>query len=324
MVKQLLSFLFFVQVFPAVAQQNSQPAGESADSLRVPGGILYGTLAIPPSKEPVPVVLIIAGSGATDRDGNSPGLKMNIYRMLADSLLRHGIASLRYDKRGVGQSVHAMRSEADVTFITGIDDAVAWLRSLKTDRRFSVVVVLGHSEGSLVGMMAAKEGNADGYISVSGAGEPIDKILNKQLRQQAPQLAEKAAILLDSLSKGFTVQEPGGTLNGLFRASVQPYMISWIKLDPLQEIKKLTIPILILQGRTDIQVSVEDAEGLKTASPAATLVLIDSMSHILKQGPADKQKNMATYFMPNLPLKPELVGAIDDFVLHRVKRTRPI
>ncbi len=170
-------------------------------------------------------------------------------------------------------------------------------------------------------MIAAKEGMADGYISVSGAGERIDKTLNKQLQVQAPQLAGQAALLLDSLSKGFSVKEPGGPLNGLFRASVQPYMISWLKLDPQQEIKKLSIPVLILQGTTDIQVSVDDARALKTANPAATLVLIDSMSHILKEGPSDLMKNKATYFQPNLPLKPELVDAIDHFIHDKVKRT---
>jgi hypothetical protein len=174
-------------------------------------------------------------------------------------------------------------------------------------------------------MIAAREGNADGYISVSGSGERIDKTINKQLKERAsPQMAAQAALLFDSLSKGHTVQEPGGPLNALFRASVQPYMISWLKLEPQQEIKKLTIPILILQGRTDIQVSVDDAKALKEANPAATLVLIDSMSHILKEGSADQQKNMATYFQPDLPLKPELISNIVGFVRDRIKRTRPV
>jgi pimeloyl-ACP methyl ester carboxylesterase len=324
MCKQLLSFLFLAQVLSAAAQKNVRRSGEFPDSLALSGGTLYGTLAIPENKTPVPVVLIIAGSGPTDRDGNSPGMKLNIYKMLADSLLRYGIASLRYDKRGIGQSAHAMRSESGLTFTDMIDDASGWIKLLKADGRFSAVIILGHSEGSLIGMIAAREANADGYISVSGSGERIDRTIDKQMKEQAPQMAAQAAILLDSLSKGYTVQEPGGPLNGLFRASVQPYMISWLKLEPQQEIKRLAIPVLILQGKTDIQVSVGDAKALKTANPAATLVLIDSMSHILKEGPADRQKNMATYFQPDLPLKPELISTIVGFVHNNVKRTRPI
>jgi alpha/beta superfamily hydrolase len=239
--KRLLSLLLFLQVLSATAQtpataRSPHPAdsaaGPSDRILQTASGNIYGTLVIPDTKKKMPVVLIIAGSGPVDRNGNTRGMESNVYHMLADSLYRHGIASLRYDKRGIGQSAAAMRSESDLTFGDMIGDAIGWIRLLKTDGRFSRVIVLGHSEGSLVGMVAAKEANADAYISVSGAGDRIDKIIETQLRARAPQLAEKATLLLDSLDKGYKVQEPGGNLNGLFRASIQPYMISWIRYDP--------------------------------------------------------------------------------------------
>jgi len=319
--KNSLLFLFLAQFLSATAQP--QQAADSANTgskatLLTPTGELYGTLLIPANRQRVPVVLIIAGSGPTDRNGNSTmGVTASPYKMLADSLFQHGIASLRYDKRGIAESAKAMRSESELTFGNYIDDAVGWIRWLRADMRFSRVIVLGHSEGSLIGMVAARETHADGYISVSGAGERIDKIINAQLQARAPQLAEKAAVLLDSLTKGQYVQEPGGALNALFRSSVQPYLISWCRYDPKEEIKKLHIPILILQGTTDIQVSVAEAQALKNAQPAATLVLIEGMSHVLKPAPADPQQNMATYNMPGLSLKPELVTAIDTFVLRK-------
>ena len=322
--KRLLSFLLLLQALSATAQTlptatSQHPAdsaaGQSDTILHTASGNIYGTLSIPDTKQKIPVVLIIAGSGPVDRNGNVFGMESNVYRLLADSLFQHGIASLRYDKRGIGQSAAAMRSESELTIGDMIGDAAGWISLLKTDPRFSRVIVLGHSEGSLIGMVAAKTANADAYISVSGAGDRIDKIIETQLRARAPQLSEKATLLLDSLSKGYKVREPGGSLNGLFRLSVQPYMISWIRYDPQEEIKKLKIPILILQGVTDIQVSVEDARALKEAQPAATLVLIEGMNHVLKPAPADPQQNIATYNAPKLSLKPELVSAIDAFIL---------
>lgn len=317
--KPVLCFFLLCQLI-ALRVRSQQTTDSAADGskmvLKIATGNIYGTLTLPQIQKKVPVVLIIVGSGATDRNGNAPGLRSDMYRMLADSLLRHGIASLRYDKRGVGESTKAMPSESGLVFGDMIRDAEGWIELLKTDKRFSRVIVLGHSEGSLIGMVAARETHADGYISVSGAGERIDKIINAQLQARAPQLAEKAAVLLDSLTRGQYVQEPGGPLNALFRSSVQPYLISWCRYDPKEEIKKLHIPVLILQGTTDIQVSVAEARALKDAQPAATLVLIEGMSHVLKPAPADPQQNMATYNMPGLSLKPELISAIDGFILH--------
>jgi pimeloyl-ACP methyl ester carboxylesterase len=319
--KQLLSLLLLAQFMSAAAQ--SQPAADSANpgsesTLHTPTGDIYGTLLIPANRQGVPIVLIIAGSGPTDRNGNSSmGVTASPYGMLADSLFQHGIASLRYDKRGIAESAKAMRSESELTFRTYIDDAKDWIKWLRADHRFSRLIVLGHSEGSLIGMVAAGEGHADAYISVSGPGDRADRIISKQLHLQMPQMAEKADLLFDSLSKGHTVQEPGGTMNMLFRSSVQPYLISWFRYDPQQEIKKLKMPVLILQGTTDVQVSVADAQTLKQADPAATLVIINGMNHVLKASPADMQQNKATYSSPLLPLKPELVTAIDTFVLRK-------
>ena len=284
-------------------------------SLKNAEGNIYGTLLLPERRPKVPVVLIIAGSGPTDRNGNSPmGVNTNMYKMLADSLLQYGIASLRYDKRGIGESKAAFKSESELKFDDMVSDAVGFIKMLKADDRFSKVIVLGHSEGSLIGMIAAGRGKADAYISIAGAGDRIDKIIERQLASQSPQMAATATVIFDSLSKGYTVQDPGSELTSLFRSSIQPYMISWLQYNPQQEIKKLKIPVLIIQGTTDLQVSVQDAQLLKKAKPEATLELIEQMNHVLKLAAADRQANIATYSKPDLPIKPELTKYIEEFV----------
>jgi alpha/beta superfamily hydrolase len=277
-------------------------------------GNISGTLLVPEGKQKLPVVLIIAGSGPTDRNGNQDDfVHTNAYQMVADSLSKKGIATLRYDKRGIGESAAAMGSESDLSFDDGINDAAAFIQMLKADTRFSKVIVLGHSEGSLVGMVAAGRAKADGYISVAGPGERADKLIVQQLNAQSPSLAAKARILFDSLISGYTVDPPADLLM-ILRPSVQPYIKSWLKYDPQLEIKKLKIPVLIIQGTTDLQVSVQNAHWLKAADPSATLVIVEQMNHVLKNVGADTKENTATYTNPALPIMTEMVKAIEKFI----------
>ena len=171
---RMLATLISIDALSIFAQQKT-----IEDSLKITtrGCTIYGTLALPTGiseKNPQPIVLIIAGSGPTDRQGNSkPPVNPNSYRMLADSLAERGIASLRYDKRGIGQSKSTDIKEENLRFDDYATDAADWLRLLRTDRRFSKIVVVGHSEGSLVGMLASREAGADGFVSLAGAGRRI-------------------------------------------------------------------------------------------------------------------------------------------------------
>lgn len=279
-------------------------------------GNISGTLTLPSSSLPSPVVLIIAGSGPTDRDGNSVlGVKTDAYKMVAEGFAKEGIATLRYDKRGIGKSKSGMTQEADLRFETYIDDAVAWISWLKADRRFSKVIVLGHSEGSLIGLVAAKRAGVSAFISVAGAGKSADKILKEQLKSKLPpQLLAESNAILDSLRAGKKVENVSATLHSLYRPSVQPYMISWIKYDPVKEIAQLKIPVLIVQGTTDLQVGVADAKLLSASNPKAKLAIIQNMNHVLKEASADPQQNMATYSNAALPLVGGLMNEMVEFI----------
>jgi pimeloyl-ACP methyl ester carboxylesterase len=289
---------------------------EAPISLKTLAGTISGTLAMPKHAEgKIPVVLIIAGSGPTDRDGNSTaGLNTNMYKMLAVALAKNGIASVRYDKRMVGKSVSAADKESELRFEDYVEDAISLEKMLAADDRFSKIIVFGHSEGSLVGMLSSIDEPVKGFISAAGAGDSADKILTEQMKTKPPYIVDGFKRVLDSLRRGRIYKDVDPGLYFIARPSIQKYLMSWCRYNPKLEIKKLKIPILILQGTTDIQVSVGQAEMLKKAKSEASLVIITGMSHILKEGPEDKEKNEATYNNPDLPLKPEMVTAVLDFI----------
>ncbi len=305
---------------------------EESAKLETPTANLYGTLLLPQSKRKVPVVLLIAGSGPTDRDGNSLLLKgpNNSLKLLAKGLASQGIASLRYDKRGVGetgkemllaaQKTNAMPREEDLLFDAYIDDAVLWCQKLRGDKRFSIVTIAGHSEGSLIVMVAARKMKADAFISIAGAGRPVNQILLEQLKAQLPpDLMKTAEDILSQLVAGKKVESVPPALNVVFRPSIQPYMISWLRLDPAKEIAKLKIPILITQGTTDIQATAQDVKLLAAASPSAKVSLIEGMNHILKAISSDRERQVASYSDPTLPVVPEFTKEISRFI-HKSKK----
>ena len=290
------------------------------DTLKTPTGDLFGTLELPAAKQPVPVTLIIAGSGPTDRNGNTPALpgSNNSLKMLADGLASRGIASLRYDKRGIAASRAAMTTESDLRFNHFIEDAEAWIKQLRADKRFSTITVIGHSEGSLIGMVAAREAGADAYVSLEGAGRKAQDILAEQLKAQPlpPEMFAQIQRILASLSAGSIPPSDSvpPVLAPLFRASVMPYLVSWFKYDPAEEIGKLTIPVLVVQGTTDIQTSMTDAQALAAGNKSAKFIPIEGMNHILKEVSGDRLAQIPKYSDPTLPVVPLLLDDIATFI----------
>ncbi len=289
-------------------------SAESDYQLSTATGVIDGTLETI-ATTPAPVVLIIAGSGPTDRNGNALalGLDDNAYKLLAADLAQKNIASLRYDKRGIGKSAAAGSSEQKLRFENYIDDAAGWLRKLRADGRFSKIVVAGHSEGSLIGMIAVQRAPADAFVSLEGAGRPAAVVLREQLKPKLPpQLYAQADAIITSLQDGTTVAEVPAELMVLFRPSVQPYLISWFKYDPAVEIAKLRIPVTIVQGTADVQVTMADARALQAADPSARLVVVQGMNHVLKYSPdvSSEAAILKGYQDPSLPVDSQVVDAV--------------
>lgn len=294
--------LFTALAILCVTVLAAQNFKEKEVKLKVQGGNLYGTL-LTPQKANGTAVVFISGSGPTDRDGNSAiAGKNNAIKMLATELGNNGYTSLRFDKRGIGKSMPGYREDS-MRFETYIKDVVAWAEWLKKNKAVKKIVIAGHSEGSLIGMIAAQKLNADGFVSIAGAGFPADVILKTQLENQLTgKLYDDSVVALDSLKQGHLVKHPPAMLLMLFRPSVQPYLISWFKYDPSAEIAKLKCPILLLQGLNDLQITQKDAEALKAAAPTAKLMLIEGITHVLKKAGETQAENLATYSNPTLPV----------------------
>lgn len=276
---------------------------------------IYGTLALPDVECPCNIVLIIAGSGPTDRNGNNNmGLSTDAYKMLADTLASHGYASLRYDKRGIAKSYYKNFNEFDLTFDLYVNDAIEWIKKLKSDTRFSKIIVLGHSEGSLIGMLAVNSTQADAFISVAGPAESADSLISIQISNQSKELGLEVQKYLKKLKKGEIVAVTNSDLKSLFRPSVQPYLISWFKYSPKEEFAKLTVPSLVIQGNTDIQVDYHEAEKLAEANKTSEMKIIEGMNHILKIADKDTLKNTKTYTNPKLPLAKDFCTEIISFL----------
>jgi pimeloyl-ACP methyl ester carboxylesterase len=279
-------------------------------------GTLHGALEVPAGCGPFDAVLVVPGSGATDREGNSAGAAgtSDTYRLLATALADRGIASLRYDKAGVGASRGAAPArEADMRVEMGADDVVQWMGALRGNTQVRTVTLAGHSEGSLVAMLATRKAKVDGFVSIAGAGRPAAVILREQL---AHNIADAAALtaandILDKLERGETVADVPASLASIFRPSVQPYIISWMAYDPAKVIAELPLPIAVVQGTTDIQVTVEDAKLLADARPGAKLVVIDGMCHTLKEAALTNAAQQEAYTNPRLPVVPEVVDEIE-------------
>ena len=287
-------------------------------SIPVTGGQLKVALQMPTieATSPVPVAIIIAGSGPTTKDGNTALGENNSLKMLAEDLAAQGIATIRYDKRGVGENIGLITKEEDLVFTDYAKDVESIVKAIGDDARFSEVHVIGHSEGSLVGMVAATSTKVDSIVSIAGAGRPIDEVIIEQLTPQlTPDLLTKSKEIFASLKKGELVADVPESLYSLFRPSVQPYLISWLQYNPAEVLKKLDVPTLIVQGKNDLQVKMTDGERLSTAKPTAETVYFDNMNHVLKDAPADFEGNMATYANPTLPLAEGLVDSISAFIL---------
>ena len=272
---------------------------------------VQGTLLSPKGENQPPLAILIAGSGPTDRDGNQALFKNNSLKYLAEGLAQKGIATFRYDKRVIAQINKATVQEEKMTFEDEVNDALLVVNHFKD--KYKKIILIGHSEGALIGLLVAQKVVVSKFVSISGAGNSSATLIEEQIGKNAPQLKEESQKIISQLRKGELVENISPYLAPVFRKSVQPYLISWFKYEPTKEIAKLQIPILIAQGTNDLQVEDKEAQLLKEAQPKAQLLLIEGMNHVLKKVKT-LEENQQSYLNPDLPIPEELVEGIASFI----------
>lgn len=310
MKKSLVLTLSFFLFHLAISAQDYKE-----HELAVPIAIdsIYGTLLTPSAIEKPTLVILIPGSGPTDRNGNQGAYANNSLKFLAEALSSRGVATYRYDKSIISMLKAANFKEGDILFSKFIEEAKSVITFFKNSNKYAKIYVAGHSQGSLVGMIASKN-LADGFISLAGPGTSIDNTLREQLVKSLPQLEESITKTLVKLKSGEKDTEFNPMLASIFRLSVQPFLIDWMQYDPQIELKKLQIPILIINGTKDLQVLEKEAYTLQKAKSLSQLVIIDNMNHIFKEIKGDTMENQLSYTKPDLPIMEELVAVIVKFI----------
>jgi uncharacterized protein len=282
--------------------------------VNIDGAKLHTVLTTPSETGNIPLAIFISGSGPTDLDGNNPVMKNNSLKMLSDTLVANNIATLRFDKWGIAKSADPNFKESEVTIDLYTKHVVSLISQMKA-KGFKDIFIVGHSEGSFIGLIALQTTEVKGFVSIAGAGFPADEILKTQLKPQLPaDMYNLTVSLLDSLKNGYQVTSAPQSLYSLFRPSVQPYLISWFKYSPVELMSKVRCPSLILQGDKDIQITTTDAQNLANASKNGKLVIIKGMNHVLKNITGDVQENYASYSNPDLPVNQELTKAVTEFI----------
>jgi pimeloyl-ACP methyl ester carboxylesterase len=284
----------------SLAQVTSEEVIIHNQAIQLPGTLTY-------SEEISPLIIWVHGSGGVNRNGNQP-LYIKQFR---ESINTEKIAFFSYDKRTSNPSNSVFLKEDGVYINDFVSDVEEVVNHFKNDKRFSQIILAGHSQGSLIAMMALE--NVDKYISIAGAGEIIDKTLIRQITAQSPIFGKLTENYLKELKETGEIKEVDPNLASLFAKPNQPFLTSWIALNPLEEIKKAKIPTLIINGDKDFQVQIADAENLKKAKPDAKLVIIKNMNHVLKNIEKDED-NLASYSSPDFPISKQLIQTIVEFV----------
>ena len=283
--------------------------------LKTDTGVLHGTIDLPAKPGPWPVVLLHAGSGPTDRNGNSISVRTDNLKLVGRELAAEGFAVLRIDKRGAGMSALAVGKEEDIRIDAYASDVVAWATLLRKDGRFTKIGYIGHSEGSLIGQIAAKGAKFDAFVSLCGPGRPLQEVLREQLKKGLPDnFYKQSDMIISELESGRLVKDVPKELDTLFRLSVQPYLISMFKYDPAKLAAEMKTPFLVVSGSTDIQILAADAKRLGDANPKAKVVTIEEMNHVLKSvKETNRPVQLPSYSDPSLPLHPKLIPTLVEF-----------
>ncbi|OCW96213.1 alpha/beta hydrolase [Alishewanella sp. HH-ZS] len=314
-----MSFSFFKLIFMQIfllclAKVQIAFAESHSVSIMHDNNVINGTMYIPEGYSSGIIALIISGSGPVDRDGNVPGLTNNSLKMLAHELGKSGIASLRYDKRGVGDSISNNVDESLLTFDLYVEDAVLWIEKLGNDKRFKRIVVIGHSDGSLVGMVASRNSLVDKFISINSSSLKADDLILMQIKDKYPEYLDETVSIISKIKSSDNFEVEDEFLKLIFRKEIHNFLFSWFRYDPKVEFSKLKIPSLVVHGKNDVQINFDSAVQLNSVNKLSKLVLIDNMNHILKDSSLDQNDNFSTYNNPSLPVSSLLIEEVVSFI----------
>lgn len=302
----------------------SMAAAAASIAMTAPGpkGPLAGTYL--DAGKGAPVVLMLPGSGPTDRDGNNPlGVTAAPYRLLAEALASKGVSTVRIDKRGAFGSKGAVADGNAVTIEDYASDTHSWIGEIRKRTGAKCVWVLGHSEGGLVALVSAQNANdICGLVLVSSPGRKMGTIIREQLQANPGNkpILPQALAALSSLEAGKLVDASTipAPLMVLFSPKVQPFLMNMLKQDPAALAAHTKVPMLVVQGDNDLQVALADANALHAAQPKSELVVVAGMNHVLKDvPPSDTKANFGAYADPSLPVDTKLVDSVAEFVKQR-------
>ena len=294
-------------IFILTLKLNAQNFSESNISINEN---IYGSIVEPKSRSNSSLVIFIGGSGPIDRDGNQSFMKCDMFKKLAYSLSKKGISSFRYDKRVVTQ-IRKGKLDKKITFDDFVSDAIAIIDFFES--KYNSIVIAGHSQGSLVGLLSIKEG-VSGFISLSGAGRTIDMVIEDQISKTAPMLLEDTKKIFKILRSGKITEDFPLPLYSLFNIEIQPFMISWMQYDPKKIIAKIPIPSLIINGDNDLQVDEKEAKLLYNSAQNSEILIVKNMNHVLVEIEGDELKNVKSYNNPELKISEIVIEKIVEFI----------
>src|SRR5580693_3526514 len=294
-------------------------APASAQESKIQVGPFDAVLTVPAGVEQPPVALIIAGSGTTDHDGNGPQVKPGTLKKLSEQLVARNIATLRYDKRGAGGWKPEFGKPEDFRFKDYVDDAVSLVNYLRSSGKFGRAVVIGHSEGGLVAILAARQVQVDRLVLLVTAARRQGDLLKAQLekRQIPPDVLDPILKAIDSIMAGQIVDPPPRGLS--IAPSMQPSLASAFTIDPIDPLKSIEKPTLIVGGGRDLQVARLDFVALSAASPLAKTLWVPDMNHVLVDVTGEDD-NLAAYNQPERALDTVMVDSVANFILAKDAR----
>ena len=302
------AIVFLIGAQFAIAQDNPSFTDQEIEVNK----FINGTLLLPNGVTKPNLAIIIAGSGPTDRDGNQNFLKTNNLKKLAVGLTKQDIATFRYDKRIVKQ-IRKGNVDKNMMFDDFVTDAISVVEYFRNSDAYNKIYIIGHSQGSLVGLLAARD-RADGFISLAGAGQSIDMVITEQVIKTAPMFKDDTIRIFDVLKEGKTTKDYPIALSSIFNLDVQPFIRNWMKYNPQTEIAKLEIPILIINGTKDLQVSEAEAKLLHEAAKSSTLKIIENMNHVLVTIEGDDLENSKSYNESGRKLAEGLLNGLTQFI----------